>query len=103
MEVKGVFDGRLFDKMIKKQDLNSSPYLSHCHSHRCLATNKKPRPIIESDDDVIITSSPILPARPRMKLLQFHSNVRPPYYGSWRKKSGVISGRAPFRTDKVYT
>jgi hypothetical protein len=34
-----------------------------------------------------------------MKLLQFHENYRPPYFGSFRKDSKAISPRAPFRTD----
>jgi len=33
------------------------------------------------------------------KLLQFSENTRPPYYGTWRKKSKLISGRKPFRKD----
>lgn len=33
------------------------------------------------------------------KLLQFCENVRPPYWGTWRKKSKVISGRRPFGQD----
>lgn len=36
-----------------------------------------------------------------MKLLQFHSNYRPAYWGTWRKKSSHISARCPFRQDKV--
>lgn len=35
------------------------------------------------------------------KLLQFHTNHRPAYFGSWRKKSNTISPRAPFRKDIV--
>ncbi|CAG9538317.1 unnamed protein product [Cercopithifilaria johnstoni] len=35
----------------------------------------------------------------RSKLFQFHDNLRPPYYGTWRKKSGVITGRKPFAKD----
>ncbi|XP_064609248.1 chromatin assembly factor 1 subunit A-B-like [Liolophura sinensis] len=34
-----------------------------------------------------------------VKLLQFHTNYRPPYYGTWRKKSKVISPRNPWKTD----
>ncbi|KAK3097073.1 hypothetical protein FSP39_006117 [Pinctada imbricata] len=33
------------------------------------------------------------------KLLQFHMNYRPPYYGTWRKKSKVLTPRNPFKTD----
>uniref|UniRef100_A0A3Q3KCP8 Chromatin assembly factor 1 subunit p150 C-terminal domain-containing protein n=1 Tax=Monopterus albus TaxID=43700 RepID=A0A3Q3KCP8_MONAL len=36
-----------------------------------------------------------------MKLLQFHENYRPAYWGTWNKKSSHISPRCPFRQDKV--
>ncbi|XP_076880610.1 chromatin assembly factor 1 subunit A [Brachyhypopomus gauderio] len=36
----------------------------------------------------------------RMKLLHFHENYRPAYWGTWRKKSLSISSRCPFRQDK---
>uniref|UniRef100_A0A8C9UXX2 Chromatin assembly factor 1, subunit A (p150) n=1 Tax=Scleropages formosus TaxID=113540 RepID=A0A8C9UXX2_SCLFO len=36
----------------------------------------------------------------RMKLLQFHENYRPAYWGTWRKKSKLISPRYPLRQDK---
>ncbi|XP_029005184.1 chromatin assembly factor 1 subunit A isoform X2 [Betta splendens] len=35
-----------------------------------------------------------------MKLLQFHENYRPAYWGTWNKKSSHISSRCPFRLDK---
>ncbi|XP_037530751.1 chromatin assembly factor 1 subunit A [Nematolebias whitei] len=34
-----------------------------------------------------------------MKLLQFHENYRPAYWGTWSKKSSHISPRCPFRQD----
>ena len=33
--------------------------------------------------------------------LKFDENTRPPYYGTWRKKSKNISGRKPFGQDTV--
>ncbi|XP_041646812.1 chromatin assembly factor 1 subunit A [Cheilinus undulatus] len=35
-----------------------------------------------------------------MKLLQFHENYRPAYWGTWSKKSSHISPRCPLRQDK---
>lgn len=35
------------------------------------------------------------------KLLQFHENRRPPYCGTWRKKSLCIKPRRPFACDQV--
>ncbi|KAM9831316.1 chromatin assembly factor 1 subunit A [Neosynchiropus ocellatus] len=36
-----------------------------------------------------------------MKLLQFHENYRPAYWGTWTKKSSVISARCPLKQDRV--
>ncbi|XP_072294778.1 chromatin assembly factor 1 subunit A isoform X2 [Eucyclogobius newberryi] len=35
-----------------------------------------------------------------MKLLQFHENYRPAYWGTWSKKTSHISARCPLRQDK---
>ncbi|XP_004068245.1 chromatin assembly factor 1 subunit A [Oryzias latipes] len=35
-----------------------------------------------------------------MKLLQFHENYRPAYWGTWSKKTSSISPRCPFKQDK---
>lgn len=37
----------------------------------------------------------------RPKLLQFHDNYRPAYFGTWRKKSLYIGPRTPFKKDMV--
>lgn len=37
----------------------------------------------------------------RMKLLQFHENYRPAYWGTWSKKSTHVSPRCPLKLDKV--
>jgi|UniRef100_A0AC35FUD8 chromatin assembly factor 1 subunit A len=50
-----------------------------------------------------------LPKRPltktnrlKAKLFQFHTNYRPPYYGTWRKRSKIITGRRPFAKETIY-
>lgn len=53
----------------------------------------------DAEEDVIVMDSPAI--IPRYKLLQFHTNYRPAYFGSWRKKSTVISPRNPFRKDQA--
>ena len=35
----------------------------------------------------------------RAKLLQFEEDIRPPYFGTWRKKTKFISARRPFGQD----
>ncbi|KRF82283.1 uncharacterized protein Dvir_GJ19324, isoform B [Drosophila virilis] len=66
----------------------------------------------EDDDDVQViddlanAGTPIVEERPkqlpwtRAKYLHFADNRRPPYYGTWRKRSQVISARRPLGQDK---
>jgi hypothetical protein len=35
------------------------------------------------------------------KFLKFKENNRPPYRGTWRKKSKLLTPRNPFKMDKV--
>ena len=39
--------------------------------------------------------------RLKYKLLQFHENFRPAYWGTWRKKGSTLSPRNPFKKDEV--
>ena len=45
----------------------------------------------------------ILSSLSRVKLLKFHDNIRPAYFGTFSKKSNVIKPRRPLAMDKVYT
>ncbi|KAI9342496.1 chromatin assembly factor 1 subunit A-domain-containing protein [Zopfochytrium polystomum] len=38
----------------------------------------------------------------KWKLLSFHENVRPPYYGTWQKVSACVSGRRPFALESEH-
>ncbi|CAH2234329.1 jg7468 [Pararge aegeria aegeria] len=48
----------------------------------------------------IITCDSVPHEKLRPKLLAFHDNRRPPYWGTWRKKSSFIKARQPFKTDE---
>lgn len=37
----------------------------------------------------------------RAKFFKFSENQRPPYYGTWRKKSKLLGPRKPFAQDSV--
>lgn len=60
------------------------------------------------DDDIpisvtsnIVESYPTAGQLPHPKLLQFWENRRPPYWGTWRKRSESIGPRNPFSIDEV--
>lgn len=57
--------------------------------------NKK----LEDSDVIIIDQNAQAELGLNPKLLQFHENVRPPYWGTWRKKSKNIRPRNPFGQD----
>jgi len=58
-------------------------------------------------DDLANAGTPIVEERAkelpwtRAKYLHFADNRRPPYYGTWRKRSQLITARRPLGQDKV--
>ncbi|XP_045538769.1 chromatin assembly factor 1 subunit A [Papilio machaon] len=71
----------------------------------------------ENDDDVMIVEDDLPPIddaneilscetsvreRLRPKLLSFHENRRPPYWGTWRKRSTFVKPRRPFQQDQKH-
>ncbi|XP_061932516.1 chromatin assembly factor 1 subunit A-A-like [Apis cerana] len=68
---------------------------------------------LEAKDDIIlldeenegssnIVNQNIVVEKQRPKLLQFSENLRPPYWGTWRKCSKNINPRRPFSKDMEY-
>ena len=101
-------DTTVFDRVFENQE-STSTYIQECKSTKSSSILRR-RTMKEEDkmaddvdkDDVIITSptKKVMPME-RFKLLQFCENHRPAYYGTWRKKRGLISARNPFRKDEV--
>jgi len=56
--------------------------------------------ISEETQEKIILNGVLANKVPRAKLLQFHENQRPAYWGTWTKKSTIVSGRCPFGKDE---
>ena len=92
------------DTLLQLQDPNLATYLRECRARKLSA---KSEAIVVSDaedeNEVMIVSSSPVPQVPmgRYKLIQFHTNYRPAYYGTWRRRSKVITPRNPFRKDEV--
>lgn len=68
---------------------------------------------LEAKDDIImidddnegssnIVNQDIVIEKQRTKLLQFSENRRPPYWGTWRKRSQKINPRKPFSKDEKW-
>ncbi|KAJ1979803.1 hypothetical protein H4R35_001374 [Dimargaris xerosporica] len=58
---------------------------------------------VTTDSSTKVTALPMaVPKRQGvLKLLQFHENIRPPYYGTWSKISRTLNGRRCFHQDKT--
>ena len=76
---------------------------------RCDLDEKMPEGAIVIDDENSNSSVEIIEKKNNLsfsvglkcKLLQFHKNYRPAYYGTWRKRSKRISPKNPFKKDTV--
>ncbi|XP_011873816.1 PREDICTED: chromatin assembly factor 1 subunit A-B [Vollenhovia emeryi] len=94
-------------------------YLEDIRRRRILTrTSSKTWPLeakddIAKDDDIVLLdedndgSSNIITGthnleKHRPKLLQFKENRRPPYWGTWRKRSSVLNSRRPFTKDEKW-
>lgn len=55
----------------------------------------------ENDGISNIVNQNVIIEKQRPKLLQFSENQRPPYWGTWRKRSNNITPRRPFARDEV--
>ncbi|KAJ0175109.1 hypothetical protein K1T71_009250 [Dendrolimus kikuchii] len=107
-----------FDNIVEKQNISKSElYLDTLKSRK----NKpmfsgKTWPLTDKDDDddvmiiedelpsidcvgEIVTCEPVVREKLRPKLLSFYENRRPPYWGTWRKKSTFVKPRKPFGQD----
>ncbi len=109
-----------FDKALQEQEAFSD-YLADCKMKRRVtgrkATNHQPQAIDQSEngslgEDVMIVEASGEPSVHneggcvakglKFKLLQFHLDHRPAYWGTWQKKSSKVNPRNPFKTDKVH-
>ena len=91
------------DTLLQLQDPNSATYLRESRDRK-LSAKSEAIVVSDAEDEVMIVSSLPVPQVPmgRYKLLQFHTNYRPAYYGTWRRRSKVITPRNPFRKDEVW-
>lgn len=98
---------------INKQDASTQTYLHELKGGRKPKKSEKTWPYVDSNDDIVLIEEgatlgeSVYEQKPKMetmrvKFLKFHENQRPPYYGTWRKKSETIRPRRPLVEDKVH-
>ncbi|KAF5270382.1 hypothetical protein FQR65_LT05570 [Abscondita terminalis] len=87
-------------------------YLEELKSGKKIGRSEKTWPITEANDDVMIVED-VNPGesieeqskivnKTKAKFLKFDGNRRPPYFGTWRKKSVSIKPRNPFAIDNAF-
>ncbi|XP_050667300.1 chromatin assembly factor 1 subunit A-like [Leptidea sinapis] len=105
------------DMLLKSQD-QKQLYLSNIKDGTLKPLSSgKTWPLGDKDDDVMIIEDELPPTNEigeiiacdsavreklRPKLLSFHENRRPPYWGTWRKRSVNVKPRQPFGQDKKF-
>ncbi|XP_031430787.1 chromatin assembly factor 1 subunit A [Clupea harengus] len=101
-------ENAVLDQYLAKPDRSAS-WLKELtrRKPRCSGPTKpKPKHQDPGSDELVVVKGPKTNGAPdqqyraRMKLLQFHENYRPAYWGTWSKKSTCISARCPIQQDK---
>eukprot|EP00731_Ephydatia_muelleri_P016499 Em0009g923a len=101
-----------FDSLLESQ-LSPSDYLATCRLKQKAKPSTGTTPTscsLPTDDVIIISLSSGGSSSPpggvsgvqkrKYKLLQFHDNYRPAFYGTWSSISNVVGPRNPFKLDK---
>jgi len=89
--VMGAFDSQVIHQdatVLYLHELRNRSHMPYMHAKHSKTQMKT--------DDEITDGSQGESKTYRAKLLQFHENLRPAYFGTWRKKSAHITGRRPF-------
>ncbi|KAJ8029418.1 Chromatin assembly factor 1 subunit A [Holothuria leucospilota] len=106
-EVKQEFDNKFLKQNSSSDYLKelSSGNITVGRSERTKGSRKSTREEEPDDKDSDIEEVPSSTSDTKgevakAKLLQFHENYRPPYFGTWRKRSQKITGRQPLAKDE---
>ncbi|KAL2712337.1 chromatin assembly factor 1 subunit A-B-like [Vespula squamosa] len=106
----------LDDKFNSGRAKNSDLYLAVMKAKKTITHNSgKTWPLETKDNEIIVLDEEendskssiifqpeVVVDKNRPKLLQFYENRRPPYWGTWRKKSNSINPRRPFSKDSKW-
>lgn len=93
------------DEILEKQDEHKS-YTDDLKNGKKTCSTGRTWPYEDANDDVVIVEENLGESiveqklrKMRAKFLSFHENQRPPYFGTWRKKSNTINSRKPIARD----
>lgn len=101
----GKADKIYLDEILEKQDANES-YINDVKNGKKTISTGRTWPYEDANDDVLIVEENLGESimeqkslKMRAKFFSFHENQRPPYFGTWRKKSKTIRARKPLARD----
>lgn len=82
-----------FTDLLSKHDMESvrALFLQHVRVLRSIPRTKLPRPVRPASLPASVSA--------RMKLLAFHENTRPPYWGTCSRRSSTVRSRKPLGRD----
>lgn len=92
------------DKVLENPSISMATYLDELksgktkpiRSGRVIRTNPQP----SEDCEVVHDPEALKKVIHKVKLLQFHTDYRPPYYGTWRK-APTLSAKNPWKKDEA--
>lgn len=97
--VIGAFDSEIIHQdttILYLDEIKSKKRIPYKQNKRQNLANK------QEQDDLIFEGSQGDKKRYKAKLLQFHENYRPAYFGTWRKRSSRLTGKCPFVKDEQW-
>ncbi|KAK7115353.1 chromatin assembly factor 1 subunit A-like [Littorina saxatilis] len=95
-------DRQCLDEALSKIEETGVTYLTQLRqgAKKPVRTNRVLRNKVETEEDVellVHDSEAVKKSTHAVKLLQFHTDYRPPYYGTWHKKMAGLSPRNPWK------
>jgi chromatin assembly factor 1 subunit A len=87
-----------FDSAVKDQD-STVLFLEHLKQGYTPVKNRRRGNKMVDDEVIVLEEKDSTKVTKKVKFLLFDEDIRPPYYGTWSKKSKIISGRCPLKQD----
>ncbi|KAL3790686.1 hypothetical protein HJC23_009786 [Cyclotella cryptica] len=106
------FDSRAFRSMINSEDGHVTNPFARLSQGARSSRKRKTKDVKVSVYVTVLSDNPFAPqpydeekiisVPNKYKFLGFHEDDRPPYHGTWSKRSSVVTGRRPFARDSEF-
>lgn len=106
------FDSSAFRSMINSEDGHATNPFVRLSQEARSSRQRKTRDVNVSVYVTVLSDNPFAPqpydeekiisVPNKYKFLGFHEDDRPPYHGTWSKRSSIVTGRRPFAKDSEF-